>query len=831
MPIHYRAIVSILTFVFVLIAHQANSQEVIWSSAIRVDNQLINDVDFNPHILITPQNQVWVVWQKETQAGHTLVARRIQPLSSRVDTLASNRPLIQSVHAIPYGQNHVITTWQEEAGAGDSNQINVRVYNSTSDSWEAPFSVPTVGDRVSYPYLVRQQDSVSLLYFEQKPENWEFIARVLIDTDENQAPDSFQTDFDIIYIAEEAVAQPVAIYTFNRTWVAFIEKYFDTRNRYRILATYSTDVSWSDTSTVFDQAEVLESLTLSAQFSSASNYKLWLGWLINNVDMEGNPRKMVMTSTCDECDNDQNIWSDPFSYGENDVRTHRQPRLLSDVWRYNWLVWEGTNNQTDPPPNSDIIISYWRNNQWVKLPIAFNPMHTEDNDRSPDLAHDQNEILWATWARANQIYAISGNVQPDQPTSGFAPPGGFEVAILNPTMECNFPLGPQYLQRFDFEIFGQNSNETYLLSTDYGENSIQASLKDNRSYTYRVQTFDSLDLGSGWTNFIQFFTNTDPEAPQLNGELLIINQAEDGTVQSRTPTFQWSPPTDNDPQDTVENIGFHLQVDRQFSFNSEFLISLDVDAGRTFYTLPTPLDENQRYYARLQAVDKDNLTSQWTVPNEFVINTQNDAPRVELLQPRANTVLSGLSQIEWEVEDIDGDSVIVRLDISLNNGQTWAQLPPTDALGQPLDANRNNYVFDVNSYESTPEGRIRITAFDIPSFASSSDVSDRFTISTQAFNCLPRVISPRSSERNTVNISYQTEDQCVVTLRIYSLTGRLVRVLIEERLIQPGTLQATWDGRDDNGHFVTPRPYICVLSVEKDDNVNQHQLKILVLPD
>lgn len=50
-----------------------------------------------------------------------------------------------------------------------------------------------------------------------------------------------------------------------------------------------------------------------------------------------------------------------------------------------------------------------------------------------------------------------------------------------------------------------------------------------------------------------------------------------------------------------------------------------------------------------------------------------------------------------------------------------------------------------------------------------------------------------------------------VELRVYSVDGRLVRTLIDERL-PAGPHTATWDGRDESGRTVASGVYFCALA-------------------
>jgi hypothetical protein len=50
-----------------------------------------------------------------------------------------------------------------------------------------------------------------------------------------------------------------------------------------------------------------------------------------------------------------------------------------------------------------------------------------------------------------------------------------------------------------------------------------------------------------------------------------------------------------------------------------------------------------------------------------------------------------------------------------------------------------------------------------------------------------------------------------VTVRVYSLTGRLVRVLVHET-VQPGSYVVGWDGNDASVRAVQPGVYIALMT-------------------
>jgi flagellar hook assembly protein FlgD len=63
-----------------------------------------------------------------------------------------------------------------------------------------------------------------------------------------------------------------------------------------------------------------------------------------------------------------------------------------------------------------------------------------------------------------------------------------------------------------------------------------------------------------------------------------------------------------------------------------------------------------------------------------------------------------------------------------------------------------------------------------------------------------------------------------VSVRLYSLTGRLVRVLVDET-VQPGSYVVGWDGEDAAGRPVQPGVYIAVMTAGRYRGVQRLLIK------
>ncbi|MBL7147711.1 MAG: PKD domain-containing protein [Nanoarchaeota archaeon] len=118
---------------------------------------------------------------------------------------------------------------------------------------------------------------------------------------------------------------------------------------------------------------------------------------------------------------------------------------------------------------------------------------------------------------------------------------------------------------------------------------------------------------------------------------------------------------------------------------------------------------------------KDNLNS-WSEPDTLtiIVNSVNHAPEVIVDYPNGGETLTGTATILYTANDIDGDELIISIDISSNNGVIWGNL--ANGLG-----NTGSYSFDTASYTNGEQYLIKVIADD--SKVSSSDISNNvFTI-------------------------------------------------------------------------------------------------------
>jgi flagellar hook assembly protein FlgD len=84
--------------------------------------------------------------------------------------------------------------------------------------------------------------------------------------------------------------------------------------------------------------------------------------------------------------------------------------------------------------------------------------------------------------------------------------------------------------------------------------------------------------------------------------------------------------------------------------------------------------------------------------------------------------------------------------------------------------------------------------------------------------CFPNPFNP------TTTIRYHLQADADVELRVFSVSGRLVRTLVGSRE-HAGWHTVTWDARDDRGHEVASGVYVCELKA--NDVATRRRLTLL----
>jgi len=128
------------------------------------------------------------------------------------------------------------------------------------------------------------------------------------------------------------------------------------------------------------------------------------------------------------------------------------------------------------------------------------------------------------------------------------------------------------------------------------------------------------------------------------------------------------------------------------------------------------------------------------------------------------------------------------------SGATWTR------LGGTVDAAAHKVSVAVNA-----PGVYAL--FEAPSVGGAAGVSD--------VACQPRIISPAGGVYPpTTDISFRLDTRASVDVRIYSVSGNLIRTVVQGQSLNEGLNTVRWDGRDSDGRVVTSGIYIVVIQAD-----------------
>ena len=491
---------------------------------------------------------------------------------------------------------------------------------------------------------------------------------------------------------------------------------------------------------------------------------------------------------------------------------HQSPALVGDVSSNLWVVWakeEGDDN---------LYARYYNGESWSTSDTAASFV---GNDRSVALAVDWMDNLCQVWDHEGDILLRYANIPPSPPSRGFEPARGDEIQIQTPTIQWDAADEPPELMHYVIQLdsagFEEGAAFQYVTGDGVTAFEVDDSLTDNTRWYYRIQTVDPTELGSPWSETQDFYVDLFDEPP-FPPKGFTIEGFIDGEVKTKTPTFLWSFGGDNDPRDASTETWYLLQIDDALTWTDPIQEDSTMQ-GDTTVTVD-PLEENQIYFARVQAiVAAENLPSGWSDTLTFRVNTDNSAPMVTLLSPNGGEVWSGTKTVEWSATDIDDDSsaLMITIDLSSDGGRGWTILPEVDAVGDSMYINDGIYLWTIPGSLRGRDFRVHVTATD-PDGASASDGSDAsFVISSMDIDCQPRLFSPNGDGcDDEVTISFDLTDDSDVSVKVYDLTGRLVRLLMQnERVVVSDDHNfVKWNGKDEEGQVVPNRLYIVTVTIK-----------------
>ena len=229
----------------------------------------------------------------------------------------------------------------------------------------------------------------------------------------------------------------------------------------------------------------------------------------------------------------------------------------------------------------------------------------------------------------------------------------------------------------------------------------------------------------------------------------------------------------------------------------------------TFLWNTTLTPDGARYLLRVRAVG-DTLYGFAQLAGRFSVNNPGNAsPEIELYAPVAGMQCSKVTQVLWWAGDAEGDSLVVSLETSPDDGATWKP------VGNP--PNTGEYFWTTDPYANSQRTRLRMRCSD--GTAVSERISPSFTIQNRRPVLLDTLVRHLSGAgdgevsiavANPANVPFHryrlTFDDSVPAAKTYSVRDLDLGQLVLDRIPvgPPGEEGPLFDGVRIVLHDVDP---------------------------
>ncbi|MCF7741321.1 MAG: hypothetical protein K9N00_05950 [Candidatus Marinimicrobia bacterium] len=415
---------------------------------------------------------------------------------------------------------------------------------------------------------------------------------------------------------------------------------------------------------------------------------------------------------------------------------------------------------------------------------------------------------------------------------------GGMVSTQTPVLRWKAARDPDFMDfgrtlQYTVQISRSPDFSTYDLfsyQSKKGANSVKITKKldENKKWFFRIQTVDSKGANSEWSRVDSFVVNAKSEAPQqVNKGFVLRNNM---TTDTREPKLSWRPVDDYDPHHDPDDLYYLVKYcpARYFGTRKESKKSETIKsrAGRTSIVLPE-LDENQSYIYRVAAVDLEGKRSEWSPPQQFIVNSNQEPPRPFALISPAN----GTDSVETDVSfkwrrssDPDPESsleysIMISTDslfrrnvienrIASSEGDTIEYIPAS-----PLKS-ASKYFWKVEAEDNTglstamPPGENNAYMFTTIGFKEYLNVGKKSRLLQNSPNPF----------HNVTRISYYVGSYTNVRIMVFNVLGEKVDVLVNEKM-KAGQYEVTWDGTNQDGQPMPGGMYFCRMATPRNNDL------------
>jgi ligand-binding sensor domain-containing protein len=265
-------------------------------------------------------------------------------------------------------------------------------------------------------------------------------------------------------------------------------------------------------------------------------------------------------------------------------------------------------------------------------------------------------------------------------------------------------------------------------------------------------------------------------------------------------------------------------------------------------------DRPTRHVFKVQAMDRDGNIDPTPAMDVFWRINQNlggwtsqelDSSTVRLYIPPAVLSERGVAITPVNLYELDDSLAILAFEVSLlSQGSTVKFKKPMtmqvilknlrEAEKRELAIFRKdalaNWIGIGGSVESGSDGAISITTAitELGRYAVRKKRSTNIEPPGNEVNIQPRIFSPALGGQgygDRASISFLLKNESTVTIKVYNLSGRLVRALCENRSMNSGRNVIEWNGRDYNNTICSSGLYI--VTIESAGNMATKQVVVM----
>jgi hypothetical protein len=296
----------------------------------------------------------------------------------------------------------------------------------------------------------------------------------------------------------------------------------------------------------------------------------------------------------------------------------------------------------------------------------------------------------------------------------------------------------------DLETTNNNIINYYLLAYDYEENiesygtpfnPYQITIVDNFPPSIEIWSSEPENLRADYDeDFVIKVIITDSGGSGLDNQSVMI-RFQRGSYYSIFHDY-----TNMDRVLSYGTLTSNLKTEWQFAIPKPIIDEHNNINKKIRYSWELIAGEYLNY--EIQCSDNQGNIFRSGIHSEYIDPTSiNHYPVIDLISPVGNENLSGKEIIQWLATDFDNDELLITINISTDNGESWSVLVP--AL-----PNDGTYVWDTTKYQNGDKYLIKIFASD-----SELRVHDVTEDSIIIYNVDTKSITDKPSDNNSPSYS------------------------------------------------------------------------------